>query len=68
MEDSQPESIESGYREAQGDGTLWLSLNLVPGRESIVPEITKLEGNWGDMDIVFLARSPQHHRPRLRLR
>jgi hypothetical protein len=41
------EESNEGYREAQDDGTLWVSLNLVRGRESIVPEITKLEGNCG---------------------
>lgn len=38
------EESNEGYREAQDDGTLWVSLNLVPGWESIVQEITRLEG------------------------
>jgi hypothetical protein len=40
---SRDESRE-GFQEALDDGTIWVSLNLVPGWEAIVQRITELEG------------------------
>jgi hypothetical protein len=38
------EEANEGFQEASDDGTIWVSLNLVPGWESVVRRITELEG------------------------
>lgn len=41
---SREESSER-FQESLDDGTIWVSLNLVPGWESVVQRITELEGD-----------------------